>query len=367
MQIILISDHLARARSVSLSTRHLLASALVLFLMVCSATAAAYWLSLRYAANVPLPALHRLVLAAQETEAERSRAFVQQNLNAMAVKLGEMQAQLTRLDALGERLASLAGVRDIRLMEAPGLGGAAPTLMPPQNLSLGDFSEKLLELSRQLENRNDMLGVLESQLFEQAVKKKMIPTMMPVKAPYNASAYGRRVDPFTGQWAMHEGIDFLAQLYRRTSAKLYGICLRVLRDEAEAEEALQDAFVTIWNKARLYDPAKASALTWLSVLARNKAVDRVRLKRIPTSELAEAAEFPDDSPSAFEVLEAADDRARLMHCLEQLDERYRSLIRAAFVDGASYPELATREAVPLGTMKSWIRRSLQRLRGCLEQ
>ena len=210
MQIILISDRLAKARSVSLSTRHLLASAFVLFLLVCTATAAAYWLSLRYAANVPLPALHRLVLAAQETEAERSRTFVQQNLNAMAVKLGEMQAQLTRLDALGERLASLAGVRDIRLAETPGLGGAAPTLMPPQNLSLGDFSEKLLELSRQLENRNDMLGVLESQLFEQAVKKKLIPTMMPVSAPFNASGFGRRVDPFTGQWAMHEGIDFLA-------------------------------------------------------------------------------------------------------------------------------------------------------------
>jgi murein DD-endopeptidase MepM/ murein hydrolase activator NlpD len=210
VQIILISDRLAKARSVSLSTRHLLASALVLFLMVCSATVAAYWLSLRYAVNVPLPALHRLVLAAQETEAEHSRTFVQQNLNAMAVKLGEMQAQLTRLDALGERLASLAGVRDIRLTETPGLGGAAPTLMPPQNLSLGDFSEKLLELSRQLENRNDMLGVLESQLFEQAVKKKQIPTMMPVSAPFNASGFGRRVDPFTGQWAMHEGIDFLA-------------------------------------------------------------------------------------------------------------------------------------------------------------
>jgi RNA polymerase sigma-70 factor (ECF subfamily) len=159
----------------------------------------------------------------------------------------------------------------------------------------------------------------------------------------------------------------LAQLYRRTSAKLYGICLRVLRDEAEAEEALQDIFVTVWNKARLYDPARAGPLTWLSVLARNKAVDRVRIKRIDTGGLDEAAEFPDDSPSAFEVLEAADDRARLARCLDQLEDRYRVLIRAAFIDGASYPELAEREAVPLGTMKSWIRRSLLRLRGCLEK
>src|SRR5258708_862817 len=191
--------------------------------MVCSGTVAAYWLSLRYAANVPLPALHRLVLAAQETEAERSRAFVQQNLNAMAVKLGEMQAQLTRLDALGERVASLAGMRDVKLAETPGLGGAAPTLLPPQNLSLGDFSERLLDLSRQLENRNDMLGVLESQLFEQAVKKKLLPTMLPVNAPFNGSGFGRRIDPFSGQWAMHEGVDFLADTGSAVVAAAGGI------------------------------------------------------------------------------------------------------------------------------------------------
>ena len=209
VQIILISDRLAKARSMTLSLGHLFASAFLMFLLVVSATAGVYWLTLRYASEVPLPALHRLVLAAQDTEAERSRAFVQQNLNAMAVKLGEMQAQLTRLDALGERVASLAGMRDVKLAEAPGLGGA-PTLLPPQNLALGDFSARLLELSRQLENRNDMLGVLESQLFEQAVKKKLMPTMLPVGAPFNASGFGRRIDPFTGQLAMHEGIDFLA-------------------------------------------------------------------------------------------------------------------------------------------------------------
>ena len=210
MQIILISDRLARARSVTLSLRHLLGSALLAAALVVGATAALYWLTLRYAAEVRLPALQRLVLSAQEAEAERGRAFVQQNLNAMAVRLGEMQAQLTRLDALGERLSSLAGIRDFRFTEAPGLGGAAPTLMPPQNLSLADFSEKLTRLSRQVESRNDMLGVLEAQLFEQAVKKKLMPTMMPVAAPFNASGFGRRVDPFTGQWAMHEGIDFIA-------------------------------------------------------------------------------------------------------------------------------------------------------------
>jgi len=212
VQIILISDRLARARSVHMSLRHLVGTAFAALLLLFAATATLYWLTLRYAAEVRLPALQQLVAAAQEAETERERLFVQQNLNSMAMKLGEMQAQLTRMDALGERLSALAGIKpqEFRVSEAPGLGGAAPTQLPPQNLSLGEFNEKLLVLARQVESRNDMLGVLEAQLFEQAVKKKMIPTMMPVKASYNPSGFGRRIDPFNGQWAMHEGIDFIA-------------------------------------------------------------------------------------------------------------------------------------------------------------
>ena len=96
------------------------------------------------------------------------------------------------------------------MAEAPGLGGAVPQL-PQQNLSFEDFSEKLAKLARTLENRSDLLGVLEAQLFEQAVRKQLTPTMMPVQAHFNASGFGQRVDPFTGLWAMHEGVDFHAQ------------------------------------------------------------------------------------------------------------------------------------------------------------
>ena len=224
MQIILISDRLAKTRSVSLSSRHLVGTAIAAMMAVCVSTVGLYWLTLRYA-DARIPGLQQLVLAASESEAERDRTFVQQNLNAMAVKLGEMQAQLTRLDALGERLSSLAGFRpqDFRFSEAPGLGGAAPTLMPPQNLSLAEFSDKLSVLARNVETRADMLGVLDAQLFEQAVKKRMLPTMLPVKAPYNASGFGRRVDPFTGQWAMHEGVDFLADAGSPVAAAAAGV------------------------------------------------------------------------------------------------------------------------------------------------
>ena len=212
MQIILISDRLQRARSVHMSTRHLVATGLLALALLLGATVTLYWLTLRYAAEVKLPALQQLVAAAQQAEAERERVFVQQNLNSMAMKLGEMQAQITRLDALGDRLSALSGVKpqELKLAEQPGLGGAAPTLLPQQNLSLGEFSDKLLTLARQVESRNDMLSVLEAQLFEQAVKKRLIPTMMPVRAPYNASSFGRRIDPFNGPWAMHVGIDFIA-------------------------------------------------------------------------------------------------------------------------------------------------------------
>ena len=225
MQIILISDRLARARTISLSLPHLAGTALVALAILAAATAGLYWLTLRYATELRIPVLQKLVLAAQESEAERARTFVQQNLNAMAVKLGEMQAQLTRLDALGERLSTLAGIRpqEFRFGEAPGLGGAAHTLLPPQNLSMGDFGEKLSLLARSVENRNDMLSVLEAQLFEQAVSKKLLPTIMPVEAPYNASGFGRRIDPFTGQWAMHEGIDFLADAGSQVVAAAGGV------------------------------------------------------------------------------------------------------------------------------------------------
>ncbi len=214
MQVILISSRLAKARSLTLSPGHVLAVALLSLIVLAGLTGALYWLSLRFAVDLKIPMVNQMVLAAQQGESERSREFMQQNLNAMAVKIGEMQAQLSRLDALGERLSTMAGIRpgEFRFSETPGLGGAQSATMPPQNLTLAQFNDKVASLSLQMENRSDMLGVLEAQLFEQAVKKKAMPTMMPVSSPYNASSFGFRIDPFTGMQAMHEGIDFITDV-----------------------------------------------------------------------------------------------------------------------------------------------------------
>ncbi|MEO6581612.1 MAG: sigma-70 family RNA polymerase sigma factor [Sphingomicrobium sp.] len=159
----------------------------------------------------------------------------------------------------------------------------------------------------------------------------------------------------------------LATLYQRTSAKLYGICARLLPSEADAQDVLQDVYLTVWRKAGQYDETKASPVTWLAVMARNKAIDRLRARKIGTDPLEAADEVPDDSATAFEIVEQGQARDRLAHCLDELEAGHAGAIRAAFLDGLTYAELAARDAVPLGTMKSWIRRGLLRLRGCLER
>lgn len=158
-----------------------------------------------------------------------------------------------------------------------------------------------------------------------------------------------------------------ARLYERTSAKLYGICLRLLGNETEAQDVLQETYVRVWQKAERFDAEKAAPITWLAVLARNKAVDRLRQRSLPRQDLDAALEVADDAPSALDLVEREQDRSRLAHCLDELEERSRAVIRSAFLDGATYPELAEREGVPLGTLKSWVRRGLLRLRGCLGQ
>ncbi len=157
-------------------------------------------------------------------------------------------------------------------------------------------------------------------------------------------------------------------LYRDTSSRLFGICLRVLSQRAEAEEVLQEVYTSVWRKAGQFDAGRAGAMNWLSMMARNKSIDRLRA--VPGRgahtkvEMAEQIEDPGASPS--QQAETMTDRARLEKCLKELEPKRHSLIRAAFFDGSTYEELAARIEAPLGSVKSWIRRGLMQLRECLE-
>lgn len=157
-------------------------------------------------------------------------------------------------------------------------------------------------------------------------------------------------------------------VYRSTSAKLYGLLLRMLPDRGMADEVLQDTYLAVWRRADSFVSGEASPMSWLIAIARNKAIDRLRSERNRPrgAALGEAADPPDPAPSPLGRLEAGDTRRRLEWCIDQLEARQKAAIRTAFFSGVTYEDLARREGVALGTMKSWIRRGLLRLRACLE-
>ncbi|MBY8606875.1 MAG: sigma-70 family RNA polymerase sigma factor [Burkholderia sp.] len=159
-----------------------------------------------------------------------------------------------------------------------------------------------------------------------------------------------------------------AELYKLSASRVYGVIVRMVRDRGEAEDLLQEVFTAVWRRADQYNPARGGAMTWILTLARNRTIDRIRQHREATlDEDAAPLDIPDDQPTPAALAEASEERARLEHCLQRLDAQHRSVVREAFFSGATYGELAERLRVPLGTMKSWIRRSLIQLRNCLEQ
>ena len=158
------------------------------------------------------------------------------------------------------------------------------------------------------------------------------------------------------------------QLYHATSAKLFGVCLRLLPERSDAEDVLQDAYAAVWRTAGQYDAAIASPISWLAMIAHNKAIDRLRNDGVARGAVPIdlAADVSDAGPTASQLAEHAGEARRLDQCLQQLEARRRTLIRTAFFDGATYEELAHRTDTPIGTVKSWIRRGLLQLRTCLE-
>lgn len=159
------------------------------------------------------------------------------------------------------------------------------------------------------------------------------------------------------------------RLYSATSAKLYGVVLRMLKSEAEAKDALQVVYTRVWTRAGRYDPGKGRAMTWLISIARNYAIDCLRTGK--THRVIESEAFPvdfvrDDAPTMEARLIARDQLTRLHECFELLDPSRAAAVRKAYLDGYSYKELAEAYEVPLNTMRTWLRRSLLKLRECIE-
>jgi len=159
----------------------------------------------------------------------------------------------------------------------------------------------------------------------------------------------------------------LAELYDQTSAKLYAVSLRVLRERQSAEDAMHDTYVKIWKNANRYRVTGHSPMTWLITIARNTAIDRLRARRSHANmgDYEDTLASPTQTPEKLTI--AASDAGRLVECLDRLPDDRRAAITGAYLDGRTYAELAEAAKVPLNTMRTWLRRGLIALRECMDQ
>jgi len=211
MNIILVSGKLAKGKTVALSHAQVMTLGMALLVLPLLLAMVFTYLLLFHAADIPHPYLQSLVLSAQRTESAKSQVYLRENLNAMAVKLGQMQAHVLRLDSLGERLATLTGMgkQEFNFDKKPGQGGAESSL-PARDMTMNEFGQQLDGLMKKLDDRSDQLGLMEAMLVQQQAKKVAMPSTRPVTTGWYSSNYGYRIDPFTGQKAFHEGVDFMA-------------------------------------------------------------------------------------------------------------------------------------------------------------
>lgn len=202
MQIILVSRHLREARTLTIMPWHLAAALAVFVALVFSTSAFFSWLSVRYR----LPLVEELMVSLHQREIHKTQEYIHNNLELMANRLGELQAQVLQLDHVGERVADLAGVKREALRKAAAQGGP----YVPAPLSAGELQREIAALAGQVERRNGEFAELEARLLEKKVKERLLPTTIPVKDALLGSHFGFRSDPFAGRLAMHEGLDFNA-------------------------------------------------------------------------------------------------------------------------------------------------------------
>jgi RNA polymerase sigma-70 factor (ECF subfamily) len=157
------------------------------------------------------------------------------------------------------------------------------------------------------------------------------------------------------------------RLYAGTSARLFAVTLRLMKDRAEAEDLLQDAYIRIWQRADRFRPGQAPAISWMIAVTRNLCIDRIRARQSSYAPIEMAEEIPDRGPTPEMATAEAEQRQQIDKCLEELEDRRAEALRAAYLEGYSYQDLAQRFETPLNTIRTWLRRGLMSLRNCLEQ
>ena len=212
MNIILVSDSLAKSRNVTLSQAQVLLVAFGILMAGFFLAMATYFVTMKFATDLRNPYLRAIVTALHQEEVKRTESEMRDNLNALAVNVGELQARILRLDAFGERLAKAAGIKpsEFRFDEKPGQGGAAPSPALSRDLTLPEFRQQLEEIARVLDYRSDKMGVLDSVFMDDRLARKTIPTTIPVASGFYSSNYGYRIDPITGRSTFHTGVDIIA-------------------------------------------------------------------------------------------------------------------------------------------------------------
>lgn len=174
------------------------------------------------------------------------------------------------------------------------------------------------------------------------------------------------VETLISRVAMRDQKAF-AELYRRTSPKLYAVCLRILRNKTDAEEVLQEVYVKIWQRAERFLASEGPAMPWLTTIARNQSIDAIRARKPVADEIDSAYDLADTEPGPEEQAIVKGEGRRIDRCMEELEAGRAQAVRSAYVEGLSYQELAEQYSVPLNTMRTWLRRSLIRLRECLDR
>lgn len=210
MNIILVSHGMAKTRSITLGGKQIALVMLLLVMLTMLFASALQNVLLRFAPQSLGDAARAVLMSSREVEMQKQQAYLQASLQAMAAQVGQMQAQMQRLDALGGRLAKITGMNPTEFsFDKPSAQGGPLITSASSEILVGDLQRQLDSLTRVVSDRGDKLSALQTMLMQNQLSQKLLPSVAPVKEGWYSSNFGWRVDPFNGQSAMHEGVDYV--------------------------------------------------------------------------------------------------------------------------------------------------------------